>query len=84
MAFLSFSIPSRRALRMATLHLAVLARAEVEGDAMSVAHAAEEAQVLARFMDHLAEPEYSMQIYTETGWVRPARLRALLEALGIA
>ena len=71
-------------VRMATLVLAILARAEQEGDAMNATHAAEEAQTLARFMDHLAEPDYSLQIYTETGWVRLGRLRGLLELLGVA
>jgi lysine-N-methylase len=71
-------------VRMATLTLAILARAEEEGDAMSAAHAADEVQVLARFLDHLAEPEYSVQIYTETGWIRPARLRGLLESLAVS
>ncbi|MES2984042.1 MAG: flagellin lysine-N-methylase [Pseudomonadota bacterium] len=35
-------------------------------------------QTLARFTDHLADPALSMQIYHETGWVREARLRGLL------
>jgi lysine-N-methylase len=35
-------------------------------------------QTLSRFMDHLADPTLSLQIYTETGWLREARLRALL------
>jgi len=35
-------------------------------------------QTLARFMDHLADPTLSLQIYHETGWLREARLRALL------
>ena len=68
-------------VRMATLSLALLARDATEG--LTEASAIEEAQILARFMDHLAEPEYSMNIYSETGWVRAARLRALLEQLGL-
>lgn len=35
-------------------------------------------QTLARFMDHLADPTLSLQIYRETGWLREARLRALI------
>jgi lysine-N-methylase len=35
-------------------------------------------QTLSRFMDHLADPTLSLQIYRETGWLREARLRALL------
>lgn len=35
-------------------------------------------QSLARFMDHLADPTFSLAIYAETGWVREARLAGLL------
>lgn len=37
-------------------------------------------QVLSRFMDHLGDATLSLRIYEETGWVREARLRALLMA----
>jgi lysine-N-methylase len=35
-------------------------------------------QTLARFMDHLADPTMSLQVYRETGWLREPRLRALI------
>ncbi len=35
-------------------------------------------QSLSRFLDHLADPTLSLSIYEETGWLRPARLRALV------
>lgn len=35
---------------------------------------------LSRFMDHLADPTLSLAIYRETGWVREARLRAIIGA----
>ncbi len=35
-------------------------------------------QSLSRFSDHLADPTLSLAIYTETGWVREARLHAII------
>lgn len=60
------------AVRFATFRLALLT-----GDG-SPASVIETAYVLARFMDHLADPTLSLAIYRETGWVREARLRGLL------
>jgi len=37
-------------------------------------------QSLARFLDHLADPALSMQIYQETGWVKTPRLWGLFAA----
>jgi lysine-N-methylase len=39
---------------------------------------AELVATLARFTDHLGDPTLSLRIYEETGWVREARLRALV------
>jgi len=36
------------------------------------------AQSLARFLDHLAEPELSIACYEEAGWLNEARLRGLV------
>jgi lysine-N-methylase len=61
------------AVRFATLKLALMAEENLtETDFIRIT------QSLARFMDHLADPTLSLQIYTETGWTKPARLRALL------
>jgi hypothetical protein len=35
-------------------------------------------QSLSRFLDHLADPEFSLAIYNEMGWLRAPRLRALI------
>ena len=35
-------------------------------------------QSLSRFLDHLADPVFSMQIYAETGWVQESRMAGLL------
>lgn len=36
-------------------------------------------QSISRFLDHLAEPELSLSLYKETGWILEARARGLLE-----
>ena len=36
-------------------------------------------QSLSRFMDHLADPTFSLMAYREAGWEDPARLRALVQ-----
>jgi len=64
-------------VRLATLQLALQAHLLVQGtltedDALRIT------QSLARFMDHLADPTLSMQIYTETGWIKRERLWGLL------
>jgi hypothetical protein len=35
-------------------------------------------QSLSRVLDHLADPELSLKIYEEPGWLREPRLRALM------
>ena len=40
-------------------------------------------QGLARFMDHLADPELSLKIYDETGWVKESRLRSLVGDISV-
>lgn len=35
-------------------------------------------QILSRFCDHLADATLSLKIYSETGWVRESRLRAIV------
>ncbi|MBX9725829.1 MAG: flagellin lysine-N-methylase [Rickettsiales bacterium] len=63
-------------VRLATLRLALATL----GDAPSEAEVVSVVYNLSRFMDHLADPTLSMNIYRETGWVREARLRAILGA----
>ena len=63
-------------VRLATLKLAMQAhlfihKALTEEDALTIA------QSLSRFLDHLADPTFSMNIYTETGWVKTSRLWGL-------
>jgi len=63
-------------VRLATLQLALQSHLFVhqtltEEDAITIT------QSLARFLDHLADPTLTMQIYNETGWVKTSRLQGL-------
>ena len=66
------------AVRFATLRLALMCRAALSGD-LQQDDFLRIVQSLARFLDHLADPALSLAIYHETGWMRGARLRGLLE-----
>lgn len=74
------SLPHKAAIigiRLATLKLALMAELQVEGklnDEILVRNM----QSLSRFLDHLADPTFSLNIYQETGWLKLARLRGLL------
>ncbi|MDX2095112.1 MAG: flagellin lysine-N-methylase [Alphaproteobacteria bacterium] len=61
-------------VRLATVRLALATLGEAPDEAAVV----EAIYTLSRFMDHLADPTLSLQIYRETGWVRESRLRALI------
>ena len=61
-------------VRYATVKYALAAHGAENDDATLSAHIAR----LARFFDHLGDPALSLAIYTETGWVRESRLRALI------
>lgn len=65
-------------VRFATLKLALMSACQMKGGLIADDEMVRVVQSLARFLDHLADPELSMQIYTETGWVREPRLRALI------
>ncbi len=65
-------------VRFATLKLALMSGCQQHGGVLSEDEVIRVVQSLARFMDHLADPALSMQIYTETGWTRESRLRALV------
>lgn len=64
-------------IRLATLKLALMAE-------LFLRHSINEesltriVQSLSRFLDHLADPAFSLKIYRETEWLNPARLRGLL------
>lgn len=64
-------------VRFATVKLALMAEAYAQGE-LTEETIVRVVQSLSRFMDHLADATLSLQIYHEAGWVRDARLRALL------
>jgi lysine-N-methylase len=61
-------------VRYATMRLALatLGESPEEGEVIRII------QTLSRFSDHLADPTLSLQIFTETGWVREPRLRSII------
>ncbi len=66
------------AVRYATVKLGLMAHMQEDGTPPDDAAAITVVQSLARFMDHLADPELSMRLYSDAGWTKPARLRALI------
>lgn len=66
------------AVRFATVRLALMAASKAKGGAMDEAQAVRIMQSIARVMDHLADPQLSMMIYSETGWLRESRLRSVI------
>lgn len=65
-------------VRFATVKLALMAEARHTGAAPTPEATVRVVQSLSRFLDHLADPTLSLQIYHEAGWVRAARLHGLL------
>ncbi len=65
-------------VRFATVKLALMSACQMSNERIDDDTTVRIIQSLARFLDHLADPELSMKIYTETGWVRQARLSALI------
>ncbi len=65
-------------VRFATVKLALMSACAVQDQAINEEYTVRIVQSLARFLDHLADPTLSLQIYAETGWVREARLRSLV------
>lgn len=66
------------AVRFATLRWALMAHMQEDGTLPDEATTFRVIQSLARFMDHLADPTLSMNFYTQAGWTREQRLRALV------
>ncbi len=65
------------AVRFATVRLALMALA-TEQETVEESAMIETVQSLARFMDHLSDPELSMNLYRDAEWLTEARLRALV------
>lgn len=65
-------------VRFATVKLALMSNMKENGDAPDKETIVKIIQSIARFVDHLADPELSMNMYKEAGWTREARLRSLV------
>lgn len=65
-------------VRLATFKLALMCACVIKGDALAEEEVVRVAQSLARFLDHLGDAAFSLQIYQETGWVDEARMLGLL------
>lgn len=67
-------------VRFATFKLALMCGCDIHGGVLPEESAVRIAQSLARFLDHLGDAAFSLQIYAETGWVSEARMRGVLES----
>ncbi len=68
-------------VRLATIRLSMMCMQSTHNTRMPDDAIVRAIQPIARIMDHLADADYSLQIYTETGWTQEARLRGLLEPI---
>lgn len=66
------------AVRFATVRLALQSSCVAHNGIPPEEEIIRVVQSLARFLGHLADPTLSLKIYEETGWVKEARLRALV------
>ena len=65
-------------VRLATIKLALMCECAIARSIPPQEVAIRIVQSLSRFLDHLGDPAFSLSIYSETGWVREARMRGLL------
>lgn len=65
-------------VRFATIRLTLMSACRVMPELPGMNECTTIIQTLSRFLDHLAGAEFSLNIYRETGWLKAARLRALI------
>lgn len=65
-------------VRMATFKLALMCACAMHEGPLPPEEAVRIAQSLSRLLDHLADPSFSFQVYTDAGWLREARMRGLV------
>lgn len=65
-------------VRFATVKLALVSACHAYGMVPAEAEIVRVVQSIARFMDHLADPTSSLDLYRQTGWTRESRLRSLI------
>ena len=66
------------AVRFASVKLGIIAHKITHANDMSENEIIKIVQSIARFTDHLASPELSLNMYEELGWTREPRLMALV------
>ena len=71
-------IATMMAVRFATVRLALMAHMDEKGNLPEERKIVKIVQSLSRFMDHLADPELSMNLYTQAGWTQERRIRSLV------
>jgi len=65
-------------IRMATIKLAIMCACNLNKKAIYDQDVVRIISSLSRFLDHLSDPEFSLKIYGETGWLGKNRLRGVL------
>lgn len=81
-AGLGNTLPERAAIigvRLATIRLAIMCACSIHGEVLPPETVVRIVQSVSRFLDHLGDSAFSLQIYSETGWVREGRMRGLME-----
>jgi len=66
-------------VRLAIIRLAILCNCSMHKEESLQTVVVRVVQSVSRFLDHLGSSEFSMEIFTETGWVRESRMCGLLE-----
>lgn len=67
------------ALRFVTVRLALMSHVAEDGTPPDSETVIRIVHTLSRFLDHLSDPELSLIIYQDAGWMSDGRLRGLLE-----
>lgn len=78
------TLPERAAIigiRLATVRLALMSLCQATLGAPEPGKIVRVIQSISGFLDHLAEADFSLKIYAETGWLKGARLRGVLEVM---
>lgn len=65
-------------VRFATIKLALASHVAEDGALPDEETTIRIIQSISRFLDHLADPQLSLQGYKEAGWHKPARIRSLI------
>lgn len=82
-AGLGKALPERATIigvRLAILKLALISTYSINAGKLYQDDVVRVVQSLSRFLEHLADPAFSLQIYAETGWDRENRMLGLLGA----